>query len=112
MFNLIHPSSGNKVAFMMARTDLWGRHQMVNRRQVRITETISGIVSSPEDIILAKLLYYREGGSEKHLRDITGIIHAGRCQADRRYIDHWASELGVMDPWQLVLQRLTDTPTG
>lgn len=57
MFNLIHPGSGNKVDFMMARTDEWGRHQMYNRSKIRITQTITGCVASPDDIIIAKLLY-------------------------------------------------------
>ncbi|MCH8922120.1 MAG: hypothetical protein IIA67_03095 [Planctomycetes bacterium] len=30
--------------------------------------------ASPEDTILKKLEYYREGGSEKHVRDIKGVL--------------------------------------
>ena len=33
-----------------------------------------GYTARPEDLIISKMLYYREGGSEKHLRDITGML--------------------------------------
>ena len=33
--------------------------------------------SPVEYVIISKLEFYREGGSEKHLRDIHGILAAG-----------------------------------
>ncbi|RPJ03448.1 MAG: hypothetical protein EHM31_00745 [Candidatus Aminicenantes bacterium] len=29
---------------------------------------------TPEDVILKKMVFYRDGGSDKHLRDIAGIL--------------------------------------
>jgi len=37
---------------------------------------------APEYVILRKLEYFREGGSEKHLRDIVGMIAISRDQID------------------------------
>ncbi len=44
-------------------------------------------MASPEHLIIAKLRYYREGESEKHLRDIRGIL--AQTQVDKGYLEHW-----------------------
>ncbi len=105
-FNVIHPSSGNKVDFMMSRRDPWGRMQLSRRRRVQIESGLNASVAAPEDIILSKMEYYREGGSEKHLRDITGIMKVSPDDVDRRYIARWAEQLGLMEIWRAILRRL------
>ena len=50
--------------------------------------------------------YYREGGSEKHLRDITGILTIRGEKIDRTYVAEWAETLGVSEIWQAILRRL------
>jgi hypothetical protein len=49
-------------------------------------------VAPPEYVVLRKLAFYREGGSEKHLRDIRGILALADPPLDR----------------DLLLRRLTD----
>src|SRR5437868_9798363 len=73
-FNVLHPASGNKVDVMMPRPDAWGREQMSRRQRVQFLPDRAGYAARPEDGILAKMLYYREGGFEKHLRYLTGIL--------------------------------------
>jgi len=50
--------------------------------------------------------YYKEEGSEKHLRDITGILRISGADVDRRYIASWVEQLGVSDIWGAILRRL------
>jgi hypothetical protein len=50
-------------------------------------------------VILKKLEYYREGGSEKHLRDIAGILKISGEQLDLDYLTEWSSRLGLADLW-------------
>jgi hypothetical protein len=57
-------------------------------------------------VVLGKLLYYHEGGSDKHLRDIAGMLQVSGEEIDRGYIARWAEQLGVMQPWRAVLERL------
>jgi hypothetical protein len=59
-----------------------------------------------QEVIISKMLYYREGGSEKHLRDITGIWRISGSQLDREYVSRWARELGVNEVWAALLARL------
>ena len=50
--------------------------------------------------------YYREGGSEKHLRDIAGIMKISASEIDEHYIGEWADRLGLRAVWDAMLQRL------
>jgi len=56
-----------------------------SNRAIRITSEgeFSAWFGSPEDIILNKLIYFREGGSEKHLRDIAGMMKLLQEKLDR-----------------------------
>lgn len=105
-FNVIHPGSGNKVDFMIARDDAWGKSQFTRRVRKLILPDRETYVAAPEDVILGKLWYYHEGGSEKHLRDIVGMLQVSEDEIDRSYITHWAGQLHVLEAWQGVLERL------
>ena len=105
-FNVIHPASGNKIDFMMARADAWGRSQISRRRREEILPGRPGYTAAPEDVIIGKLWYYQEGGAEKHLRDIAAMLQVSGSEIDNPYIDHWARQLGLTEPWQAVLDRL------
>lgn len=105
-FNVIHPASGNKIDFMIASNSPWGRAQIDRRRRVQLASDLSGDFAAPEDVILGKLIYYNEGGSEKHLRDITGILRISGETIDREYLTRFAQQLGLADLWQQVVKRL------
>ena len=61
--------------------------------------------ASAEDAILMKLKYFREGGSDKHLRDIRGVLLVQGEAIDREYLRKWAEVLGVLDQLSLVLSE-------
>jgi hypothetical protein len=105
-FNVIHPASGNKIDFMIAHDDAWGRSQLSRRCRQPILADRETYVAAPEDVILAKLQYYREGESEKHLRDIAAMLQVSGDEIDKAYIDHWAKQLGLTLEWQTMLDRL------
>lgn len=106
-FNVIHPASGNKIDFLPPRDDEWGRAQLGRRRRVRLLPDRDGFAARPEDVIIGKLWYYAEGGSEKHLRDITGMLRTSGEQIDQEDVARWADRLGFRDVWQAVLARLS-----
>jgi len=105
-FNVIHPTSGNKIDFMPSRDDEWGHSQLARKQQIEVAEGCLGFVASPEDVILGKLVYYREGGSEKHLRDITGMLKVGVETVDQDYICRFSEQLNVRDAWNAIIDRL------
>lgn len=59
-------------------------------------------LAPPEYVILRKLEYYREGGAEKHLRDIRSMIAVSGGQIDRPALDEWIERRGLQTAWRLV----------
>ncbi|MEX2169871.1 MAG: hypothetical protein WD851_11220 [Pirellulales bacterium] len=104
-FNVLNPESGNKIDFMIAGGSKWESAQLARRKRIAVTKDCVGFVAAPEDVILGKLIYYNEGGSEKHLRDITGILSISGDQLDHEYLDSWIEELGLADGWRKILAR-------
>jgi hypothetical protein len=51
-------------------------------------------------VVLSKLEFFREGGSEKHLRDIRGILAVSGDQIDRALIETRVAELGLATEWR------------
>ncbi len=105
-FNVLHPASGNKIDFILAQDDAWGRQQLANRQLISLLPDRQGYAARPEDVILGKLRYYHEGRSEKHLRDIAGIVKLQGSQLDRQYVSEWAGRLGVKQWWEMILERM------
>lgn len=105
-FNVIHPQSGNKIDFMIARRDPWGTEQLRRRMRIEILQGLEAYAARPEDIIVSKMIYYAEGGSEKHLRDITGILTTSANDVDRAYVARWAGQLQLTEIWAAILRRL------
>ena len=104
-FNIIHPASGWKIDIIVKKADEFDRSRFGRRRIIPVFPDRSASVASPEDIIIKKMEYYREGGSEKHLRDISGILRVSGDGLDFPYIDRWAARKGLTEIWQAVLKK-------
>ncbi len=96
-FNLIHLSSSLKLDFMVRKESPHGKEEFSRRRRFSIAPGLEVSVASPEDVILKKLEYFREGGSEKHLRDIQGIL--ANQVVDRAYLEAWVERLALRGEW-------------
>ena len=78
------------------------RQAMLRRRKDTLTEDRQDPVvylASPEDVILAKLDWYRRGGkvSERQWSDVVGVLKVQDRSLDRVYLRHRASELQLTD---------------
>lgn len=69
------------------------------RRPVRIDVDCDLMVKSPEDTILRKLLWFRDGGevSSNQWRDVTQVLLVNEGRLDESYLDEWAPRLGIDD---------------
>lgn len=105
-FNVCHRGSGIKIDFQIARNCDWSRLQLERRLRMLLLEDLEGFVMSPEDLILSKMHSYHDGGLEKHLRDITGILSIQAEKIDRDYISQWAMRLEVAEVWSAILGRM------
>jgi hypothetical protein len=116
-FNLIHPESGNKIDFILTRPDSWNIGQLQRRRRIELRlgqEAFDVYVAAPEDVILGKLWYFAEGGGDRHLRDIAGILRVTGDGVNREEIERWATKLGYLEIWQQIVAKVDapDSPPG
>ncbi len=103
---MIHPASGLKVDVFVAAQSEFDRQRLDRARPLSVFADRTVSFATAEDVILKKLQYFREGSSEKHLRDIAGVLRIQGERVDRTRIVHWAERLGLSEIWLLVLNRL------
>jgi hypothetical protein len=96
-FNLIHHESGLKIDIMIRKMSEHAICEFARRRKAPFWKGFEAYVATPEDVIIKKLEFYREGGSEKHLRDIRGILV--NTPIDEPYLKKWVTTLGLTEPW-------------
>lgn len=106
MFNVIHIPSALKIDFVVSKGQPFDKRQFQRRRHLPVIADQKAYFASPEDVILAKLDFYKKGSSDKHLRDVAGILKISGDEVDRAYVSEWAERLEVTDVWEAVLQRL------
>gem|GEM_PF-1231637 len=107
-FNIIHIPSGLKVDMIVLRQDDYSQLEIQRGRRLTSPGEFDVWFAAPEDVILNKLVYYREGGSEKHLRDITSMLVIQGAAIDRGYIPSWSVQLGVVAEWETLLADLAE----
>jgi hypothetical protein len=108
MFNIIHFASGLKVDLVVASDSEFDRERMARVRSLPAIRKRMIPFASPEDVILKKMLYFREGSSEKHLRDIGAVLTTQGNEIDRCYLDRWVAKFQLEEIWSLVLKRLEE----
>ena len=100
-FNLIHLATAYKVDVFIPKQRAFDKAQLERRIATLITpepeKTI--YVTSPEDIILSKLEWYRMGNevSDSQWRDILGVLKTKTGQLDLEYVRRWAKALKIED---------------
>jgi hypothetical protein len=106
-FNIIHPDSGLKVDVIIPDASPFNHSRFSRIRRLRAGDDFDAFFTSPEDAILKKMEYYREGASEKHLRDIAGVLKTSQQKIDLAYITQWAQQLGLSEIWATVQSRMS-----
>lgn len=106
MFSILHVTEGVKADIIVFSGKPFDESRLGRARKVRVEGGSEVMLAAPEDVILKKLEYFREGGSDKHLRDIASMIKVSGPELDYAYIEQWALRIGVKEQWSLIKQRL------
>jgi hypothetical protein len=100
-FNLIHLETLFKVDVFPLKKHPFEQQAFQRRLQKAISEDTSQLLffSTPEDIILHKLTWYKagEGISDRQWNDALGVLKVQGVQLDMDYLKHWAKELSVSE---------------
>ncbi len=89
--NIIHLPSVVKIDLIPRKNTEYRRLEFERRRKV----DFAGVelwIASREDLILSKLEWARESGSELQMRDVKQLLDG---PLDRAYLDLWAQRLGL-----------------
>lgn len=98
-FNVIHLRTMFKVDVFVRSRAPFDQAQFRRRMVAELAEEPghSAYVASPEDNILAKLLWYQAGGevSDRQWRDVVTVIGVYDERLDLPYLRQWADRLGI-----------------
>ncbi|MBI3376290.1 MAG: hypothetical protein HY017_31605 [Betaproteobacteria bacterium] len=97
MFNLIHHASQFKADIYLAARDPLHAWALEHRRRISLEES-GAWIAPPEYVILRKLEYLREGGQDKHVRDVRFILAASAV--DLAFVEAEVARLGLQTQWR------------
>ncbi len=109
-FNIIHFDSMMKIDIFVLKEREFDREAF--KRKKLDVQDIGGsrfeyFISSPEDIILSKLEWFKMGGevSERQWRDIIGVLKVQENNLDMEYLQKWINGLHLSDLWKRLLEE-------
>jgi hypothetical protein len=97
-FNLIHFKTGFKADIYLLGNDPLHRWALDNRKEIKIGSHIF-YIAPPEYVIIRKLEYYQEGGSDKHLEDISNMLDISRDIIDHPFLEEEIKKRGLQSAW-------------
>ncbi len=103
-FNIIHHETGFKADLYLSGRDplhAWG---LARARQLEVEGQVLS-VAPPEYVIVRKLEYYREGGSQKHLRDIRSMLNTSPEAIQSAELEQQIAARGLQEAWRRAQQR-------
>ena len=99
-FNIIHLETMFKIDIFIHTDEIYYKTAFSRIQKSRLEENENSIqvfISSPEDVILSKLVWFKAGNeiSERQWLDILGVLKVQINNLDTGYLKHWAKELNV-----------------
>ena len=98
-FNLLHHDTGFKADIYVAGSDRLTRWALAHRQKLSLGNSTVWL-APPEFVIIGKLEFFREGSSEKHLRDIRGMLLV--TDVDRAFLDREVAARRLEEAWRAV----------
>jgi len=100
-FNVIALEQMFKVDFFVAKDKPFESSQLSRGEALRVSPAQDDRVkvSTPEDVVLAKLIWYRKGGevSDRQWEDVLGVLRVKSGTLDDTYLKRMAEAVGVTD---------------
>lgn len=97
-FKVIHLATLYEIDVFVLQDSAFARGNMARRVALEIPGLgRSAFFASPEDIVLHKLLWFKQWGevSDRQWQDLLGVLKVQRKTLDRGYLSGWAEPLGL-----------------
>jgi hypothetical protein len=98
-FNLIHHESGYKADMYPFTGDPLHIWAIKNRRRLSMNHDLQIWVAPPEYVIIRKLQYFKEGGSQKNLSDVKKMLDSSDLKIDYAIITEWIETRSLKKEW-------------
>lgn len=95
-FNFIDGNTGIKVDFWVLSDDSFDLSRL-KRRKIKKVLGENVYFSSPEDLILIKLKWYKKSSMSRQIEDVESILKISDKKIDFKYLKKWAKKLGVLE---------------
>jgi hypothetical protein len=102
-FNLIHHKTGFKADIYLAGNDSLHDWALANRRKISLSNDQALWLAPPEYVIIRKLEFFREGGSQKHLRDISRMLPQVSDTLNQQFLNTEISNRNLATFWNQAL---------
>ena len=60
-------------------------------------------MAAAEDVLIAKLEWAKQSGSERQIQDAAGVLRVRSQLLDQQYIRAWVRDLGLEDQWRAAM---------
>jgi hypothetical protein len=101
MFYLIHNDSVYKVDLIVRKKSSYSDLAFQRKRKVKVDDW-EFFISSPEDLVISKLLWARDSFSEVQIRDVRNLLEFVE-DLDHPYIEKWGQFLDLKEIYSKVL---------
>lgn len=98
-FNVIDFAAGWKIDLIIRKSRAFSRTEFERRLAVDLFGAPL-FITSAEDVLVAKLEWAKAGESPRQLEDCANILHARWGDLDRPYLEHWVTQLGLVEQWE------------
>ena len=98
-FNLLHIDTAFKADVYLRGNDSFHVWALQKSRRVQVGDSTVSL-APPEYVIIRKLEYFREGASEKHVRDIQAMLRTTGRDIDFQRLEVFVDERDLSDEWR------------
>ena len=103
LFNIVHETSGWKVDVIVCKEETYRQLELSRRVLLDLGGGAVPVVSR-EDLILSKLWWSKDTGSELQARDVRSVVDTAAA-LDWTYLRRWAQHLGVAQALEALAPR-------
>ena len=104
LFNVTDYETGWRVDFIIAKGTDFSATEFRRRREIEVAG-IRLYVASPEDVLIAKLAWSKQGGSDRQIEDAATIITTQGDDLDIPYIERWVTSLELQAQWRAAREK-------